>query len=179
MKKLNKMKKVTFTLTFLLICFIGANKGYSQLKHVQGINAIGANYGIVKDGFGVNLVYTNYLRSDMIVKGGFIYEKVNFKLSSFDAYYLNPEFHYTLTNLNYILFLNAKGGLFLGYETTNNAILKQSINNFIFGESFGLSTEILLSSKLFLNVDLEQRIFQMSKTGNASMILKVGINYNL
>lgn len=172
------MKKITFILTALLICFIGANKGYSQLKHVQGINAVGSNFSYVKNGYGLNLVYTNYLRNDMILKGGFIYEKVSFKLSSFSAFYLNPEFHYTLANLNYNIFFNAKGGVLIGLESSGNEILSKKINQFILGEAFGLSTEILIGSKIFLNLDAEQRFFQMSKIGKTSFIMKIGINYN-
>lgn len=172
------MKKVTFCIIFLLMCFIGAKKGYSQLKHVQGINSIGVNYGVIKNGFSTNFVYTNYLKSNMIIKAAFIYENVSFKLSKYDAYYLNSEFHYTLTNFNYTVFINAKGGLICGYEFMSNDIIERKLKQFILGESIGLSTEILIGSKFFLNLDAEQRFFQMSKIGSMSMILKLGINYN-
>jgi hypothetical protein len=85
---------------------------------------------------------------------------------------------YTFYTLGDSFFFNVKGGILSGVEFISNSVLDKKKSQFFVGENIGLCAEYFISGKIMLNLDLDQRFFQLSKLGNASLIIKLGINYN-
>jgi len=162
-------------LIILTLAFFGAN---AQLIHVAGSKAIGLNGGYVTNGFNVSSRLSLYLKSDITFRGSFDYERVKFKLSNAYSLTVNPDIMYTIKTFGENFFLSAKAGLITGAEFLSNSILGKSKSQFIIGENLGLCAEYYVSSKIMLNLDIDQRFFQMSKLGNASFTVKLGVNYN-
>ena len=150
----------------------------AQLIHVEGSKAIGLNAGYVKNGFNVSSRITFYKNNNLAFRGSLDFERVGFDLSKASIVYANPELMYTFYNPWDKIFFSVKGGFLTGVEFISNSVLDQKKSQFFVGENIGLCAEYFISNKIMLNLDLDQRFFQLSKLGNASLIIKLGINYN-
>jgi len=150
----------------------------AQLIHVEGTKAIGINGAYVKNGFNVSSRFTFYKNNNLAYRASLDYERVSFDLSKASIVFANPELMYTFYTLGDEVFFNVKGGILTGAEFINNSILDKKKSQFFIGENIGLCAEYFISNKIMLNLDLDQRFFQLSKVGKASFIIKLGINYN-
>ena len=159
----------------LLLISASAN---AQLIHVEGSKAIGINGAYVKNGFNVSSRITLYKRGNLAYRASLDFERVNFDLSKASIIYANPELMYTFYNLGDRVFFNVKGGILSGVELISNSILDKNKSQFFVGENIGLCAEYFITNKIMLNLDLDQRFFQLSKVGKASFIIQLGINYN-
>jgi len=163
----------------LLLSFLIFSASMSaQVIHVEGSKAIGLNGGCIKNGFNVSSRITLYEKNSMALRGSFDFERVSFDISKASIVYLNPEFMYTFYTLGDNFFFNVKGGILSGVEFLSNSILDKKRSQFFVGENIGLCAEYYISNKIMLNLDFDQRFFQLSKVGKASFIIKFGINYN-
>lgn len=163
----------------LLLAFLIFSASVSaQVIHVEGSKAIGLNGGYIKNGFNVSSRITLYEKNSMALRGSFDFERVSFDISNASIVYVNPEFMYTFYTLGDRFFFNVKGGILSGVEFLSNSILDKKESQFFVGENIGLCAEYYISNKIMLNLDFDQRFFQLSKVGNASFIIKFGINYN-
>jgi hypothetical protein len=150
----------------------------AQLIHVEGSKALGFNYGYVKNGFNVSSRITFYKSGDLVYRGNLDFERVSFDLSNASIVYANPELMFTFYNPGDKLFFNVKGGFLTGVEFISNSVLNKKKSQFFIGENIGFCVEYFITNKVMLNLDLDQRFFQLSKVGNASFIIKIGLNYN-
>jgi opacity protein-like surface antigen len=150
----------------------------AQLIHVAGSKAIGLDGGYVKNGFNVSSRITLYKNNNLAYRGSIDFERVDFAISKASIIYVNPELIYNFYTLGENFFLSAKGGILSGVEFLSNSVLDKKESQFIIGENIGLCVEYYLSNKIMLNLDLDQRFFQLSKVGKASFIIRFGINYN-
>jgi hypothetical protein len=164
--------------SLLLLLFLISSHASAQLIHVEGSKALGINYAYVKNGFNVSSRITLYKNNNLAFRGSIDFERVSFDLSKASIVYANPELMYTFYNPGEKLFFNVKGGLLTGAEFISNSILDKKKSQFIVGENIGLCAEYFISNKIMLNLDLDQRFFQLSKVGKASFIIQLGINYN-
>ncbi|MBK7134161.1 MAG: hypothetical protein IPH69_15470 [Bacteroidales bacterium] len=146
--------------------------------HVEGSKALGINYAYVKNGFNVSSRITFYKSGNFAYRGSLDFERVSFDLSKASIVYANPELMFTFYNPGDKLFFNVKGGFLTGVEFISNSVLNKKKSQFFIGENIGLCVEYFISNKVMLNLDLDQRFFQFSKVGNASFIIKIGMNYN-
>jgi len=162
----------------LLIFFLISASTSAQLIHVEGSKAIGINGAYVKNGFNVSSRITLYKRGNLAYRASLDFERVNFDLSKASIIYANPELMYTFYNLGDRVFFNVKGGILSGVELISNSILDKNKSQFFVGENIGLCAEYFITNKIMLNLDLDQRFFQLSKVGKASFIIQLGINYN-
>jgi len=162
----------------LLIFFLISASTSAQLIHVEGSKAIGINGAYVKNGFNVSSRITFYKSGNLAYRASLDYERVSFDLSKATIVYANPELMYTFYNAGEKLFFNAKGGILTGMELISNSILDKKKSQFFVGENIGLCAEYFISNKIMLNLDLDQRFFQLSKVGKVSFIIRFGINYN-
>ena len=163
----------------LLLAFLIFSASMSaQVIHVEGSKAIGLNGGYIKNGFNVSSMITLYEKNSMALRGSFDFEQVSFDISKASIVYVNPEFMYTFYTLGDRFFFNVKGGILSGVEFLSNSILEKKESQFFVGENIGLCAECYISNKIMLNLDFDQRFFQLSKVGKASFIVKFGINYN-
>ena len=166
--------KIRLILAFLIISVSAG----AQLIHVEGSKALGVNYAYVKNGFNVSSRITFYKSGNLAYRGSLDFERVGFDLSKASIVYANPELMYTFYNPWDKIFFSVKGGFLTGVEFISNSVLDQKKSQFFVGENIGLCAEYFISNKIMLNLDLDQRFFQLSKLGNASLIIKLGINYN-
>jgi hypothetical protein len=150
----------------------------AQLIHVAGSKAIGLYGGYVKNGFNVSSKITLYKNNNFAYRGSIDFERVDFAISKASIIYVNPELIYNFYTLEENFFLSAKGGILSGVEFLSNSVLDKKESQFFVGENIGLCVEYYLSNKIMLNLDLDQRFFQLSKVGKASFIIRFGINYN-
>ncbi|MDW5298902.1 MAG: hypothetical protein SA378_02010 [Sedimentibacter sp.] len=150
----------------------------AQLIHVEGSKAIGLNAGYVKNGFNISSRITLYQNNNIALRGSLDFEQVKFDISKASIVSANPEFMYTLFTLGDGLFFSAKGGFLTGVEFISNSVLVQKESQFYVGENIGLCAEYFITNKIMLNLDLDQRFFQLSKVGKASYIIKLGLNLN-
>jgi hypothetical protein len=150
----------------------------AQLIHVAGSKAIGLDGGYVKNGFNVSSKITLYKNNNFAYRGSIDFERVDFAISKASIIYVNPELIYNFYTLGENFFLSAKGGILSGVEFLSNSVLDKKESQFFVGENIGLCVEYYLSNKIMLNLDLDQRFFQLSKVGKASFIIRFGINYN-
>jgi hypothetical protein len=150
----------------------------AQLIHVEGSKAIGLNAGYVKNGFNISSRITLYQNNNIALRGSLDFELVKFDISKASIVSANPEFMYTLFTLGDGLFFSAKGGFLTGVEFISNSVLVQKESQFFVGENIGLCGEYFITNKIMLNLDLDQRFFQLSKVGKASYIIKLGLNLN-
>jgi hypothetical protein len=150
----------------------------AQLIHVAGSKAIGLDGGYVKNGFNVSSRITLYKNNHFAYRGSIDFERVDFAISKASIIYVNPELIYNFYTLGENFFLSAKGGIVSGVEFLSNSVLDKKESQFFVGENIGLCVEYYLSNKIMLNLDLDQRFFQLSKVGKASFIIRFGINYN-
>ena len=162
----------------LLAFFIFSASVSAQVIHVEGSKAIGLNSGYIKNGFNVSSRITLYEKNSIALRGSFDFEQVSFDISKASIVYVNPEFMYTFYTLGDRFFFNVKGGILSGVEFLSNSILDKKKSQFFVGENIGLCAEYYISNKIMLNLDFDQRFFQLSKVGKASFIIKFGINYN-
>jgi hypothetical protein len=166
--------KIRLILAFLILSVSAG----AQLIHVEGSKALGINYAYVKNGFNVSSRITFYKNNNLAFRGSTDFERVRFDLSKASIVYANPELMYTFYNPGGKLFFNVKGGVLTGAEFISNSILDKKKSQFFIGENIGLSAEYFISNKIMLNLDFDQRFFQMSKVGKTSFIIGLGINYN-
>jgi hypothetical protein len=166
--------KIRLILTFLIISVSAG----AQLIHVEGSKALGINYAYVKNGFNVSSRISFYKSGNFAYRGSLDFERVSFDLSKASIVYANPEVMYTFYNPGDKLFFNVKGGLLTGVEFISNSVLDKKKSQFFVGENIGLCTEYFISGKIMLNLDFDQRFLQLSKVGNASFIVSIGMNYN-
>jgi hypothetical protein len=166
--------KTKLILALLLI----SSSTSAQLIHVAGSKAIGLDGGYVKNGFNVSSGITLYKNNNFAYRVSLDYERVDFAISKASIIYVNPELIYNFYTLGENFFLSAKGGILSGVEFLSNSVLDKKESQFFIGENIGLCVEYYLSNKIMLNLDLDQRFFQLSKVGKASFIIRFGINYN-
>jgi hypothetical protein len=166
--------KNKLTIIFLLISYSAT----AQLIHVEGSKAIGINGAYVKNGFNVSSRITFYKNNKLAYRASLDYERVSFDISKASIVYVNPELMYTFYTLGDKFFFNVKGGILSGTEFLNNSVLDKKKSQFFVGENIGLCAEYFISNKIMLNLDLDQRFFQLSKLGKASYIIKLGANFN-
>jgi len=166
--------KTKLILALLLISITSS----AQLIHVEGTKAIGIGGAYVKNGFNVSSRITFYKSGTLAYRASLDYERVSFDLSKASIVYANPELMFTFYTLGDKFFFNVKGGILTGAEFISNSILDKKKTQFFVGENIGICTEYFISNKIMLNLDLDQRFFQLSKVGKASFIIKFGINYN-
>jgi len=166
--------KTKLILALLLISITSS----AQLIHVEGTKAIGINGAYVKNGFNVSSRITFYRSGNLAYRTSLDYERVSFDLSKASIVFANPELMYAFYTLGDRVFFNVKGGILTGAEFISNSILDKKKSQFIVGENIGICTEYFISNKIMLNLDLDQRFFQLSKVGKASFIIRFGINYN-
>ena len=150
----------------------------AQLIHVEGSKAIGLDGGYVKNGFNVSSGITLYKNNNFAYRVSLDYERVDFALSKASIIYVNPELIYNFYCLGENFFFSVKGGILSGVEFLSNSVLDGKESQFFVGENIGLCVEYYLSNKIMLNLDLDQRFFQLSSVGKASYIIKFGVNYN-
>ena len=150
----------------------------AQLIHVGGSKAIGLNAGYVKNGFNVSSRISLYQKNSIAYRGSIDFERVSFDISKVSIISANPELMYTFYTLGDNFFFNVKGGILSGAEFISNSVLDKKISQFFFGENIGLCTEYYVTKKIMINLDLDQRFFQLSKVGKASFIVELGINFN-
>ena len=162
----------------LLIFFLISASTSAQLIHVEGSKAIGINGAYIKNGFNVSSRITFYKSDNLAYRASLDYERVSFDLSKATIVYANPELMYTFYTLGDKVFFNIKGGILTGAEFISNSILDKKKSQFFVGENIGLCAEYFISNKIMLNLDFDQRFFQLSKVGKASFNIKFGINYN-
>ena len=162
----------------LLIFFLISASTSAQLIHVEGSKAIGINVAYVKNGFNVSSRIAFYKNNNLVYRASLDFERVEFNLSKASIIYANPELMYTFYTLGDSFFFNVKGGILTGAEFISNSVLDKKKSQFFVGENIGLCAEYFVTNKIMLNLDLDQRFFQLSKLGNASLIIKMGINYN-
>ena len=163
----------------LLIAFLLLSASSSaQLIHVAGSKAIGIDGGYVKNGFNLSSKITMYKNNNFAYRGSIDYERVDFAISKASIIYVNLELIYNFYTLGENFFLSTKGGILSGVEFLSNSVLDAKESQFFVGENIGLCVEYYLSNKIMLNLDLDQRFFQLSKVGKASYIIKFGVNYN-
>lgn len=166
--------KIRLMLAFLIISVSTS----AQLIHVEGSKALGINYAYVKNGFNVSSRITFYKSGNFAYRGSLDFERVEFDLSIASIAYANPELMFTFYNPGDKLFFNVKGGLLAGAEFISNSVLDQKKSQFFVGENIGICAEYFISNKIILNLDFDQRFFQLSKVGDVSFIIKFGVNYN-
>ena len=166
--------KIKLFIIFLLVSATAS----SQLIHVEGSKALGINGAYIKNGFNASSRITFYKSGNLAYRASLDYERVSFDLSKASIVFANPELMYTFYNPGNKLFFNVKGGILTGAEFISNSILDKKKSQFFVGENLGLCAEYFISNKIMLNLDLDQRFFQMSKVGEASFIIQLGINYN-
>jgi len=162
----------------LLIFFLISASTSAQLIHVEGSKAIGINGAYIKNGFNVSSRITFYKSGNLAYRASLDYERVSFDLSKASIVFVNPELMYTFYTLGDKVFFNVKGGILTGVELINNSVLDKKKSQFFVGENIGLCAEYFITNKIMLNLDLDQRFFQLSKVGKASFIIQLGINYN-
>ena len=162
----------------LLIFFLISASTSAQLIHVEGSKAIGINGAYIKNGFNVSSRITFYKSGNLAYRASLDYERVSFDLSKASIVFVNPELMYTFYTLGDKVFFNVKGGILTGVELINNSVLDKKKSQFFVGENIGLCAEYFISNKIMLNLDFDQRFFQLSKVGKASFIIQLGINYN-
>jgi len=162
----------------LLIFFLISASTSAQLIHVEGSKAIGINGAYIKNGFNVSSRITFYKSGNLAYRASLDYERVSFDLSKASIVFVNPELMYTFYTLGDKVFFNVKGGILTGVELINNSVLDKKKSQFFVGENIGLCAEYFITNKIMLNLDLDQRFFQLSKVGKASFIIRFGINYN-
>jgi hypothetical protein len=166
--------KIRLILAFLIISVSAG----AQLIHVEGSKALGINYAYVKNGFNISSRITFYKSGNLAYRGSLDFERVGFDLSKASIVYANSELMYTFYNPWDKIFFSVKGGFLTGVEFISNSVLDKKMSQFFVGENIGLCAEYYISGKIMLNLDLDQRFFQMSKVGKASFIIGLGINYN-
>jgi hypothetical protein len=162
----------------LLVLLLISASASAQLIHVEGSKAIGLDGGYVKNGFNVSSRITLYKKNNFAYRGSIDFERVDFALSKASIIYVNPELIYNFYTHGENFFLSAKAGILSGVEFISNSILDRKMSEFFVGENIGLCVEYYLANKIMLNLDLDQRFFQLSKVGKASFIIRFGINYN-
>ena len=167
------MKNKLFIFFFLISASVSA-----QLIHVEGSRALGINGAYVKNGFNISPRITFYKSGNLAYRASLDYEKVSFDISKASIVFVNPELMYTFYTLGDGVFFNVKGGLLTGAEFISNSVLDDRKSQFFVGENIGLCAEYFILNKIMLNLDLDQRFFQLSKVGKASFIIRLGINYN-
>ncbi|MHC1705796.1 MAG: hypothetical protein AB9846_17985 [Tenuifilaceae bacterium] len=166
--------KYKLLIFFSIYCF--ATK--AQLIHVDGSKSVGLNFGYTKYGYSLSARLTLYQKGKIAYRGNIDFETVNFPISKVSCFTANPELMYTVKSLGDKFFISAKVGLIAGAEFLSNSILNKKKNQFVIGENIGICAEYFLGNRFMINIDLDQRFFQLSKVGEASFVSKIGININ-
>lgn len=172
-----KYKMTKKTILIILTTLLIFNVHAQNIRHVSGNSSAGASYVFIENGFGLNLNYTHYIKSNVLFRNNFHFEYAEIGLSNYRLFAENPEALYTIADLGSIVFFNAKAGFIAGIERMKNTTLDKMEQKFIIGEEIGFNIEVFIHKGLQFNIDAGQRLFQFSKIGNKSYLVKAGFNY--
>ncbi len=168
-------RKIFYTFTFLVICF----SSYSQVRHVKGIEMIGAGAGIITDGNNFSISYQKYLDRLFSIKASAMYETVYVKDFKYDLYALYPEGLFTLLSNKKTLFLNLEGGIILGFDRLRSKEIDLDKRKFVIGQTVGLNSEIFLLSNIKLDLTAAQRFFEKNQNEKLGLYISASIIFNI
>jgi len=161
-------------LLLLILILLSDCQVTGQPRHVSGMNMLGISAGLGNNALLIGGIYQKYYSGYFSGRLSLSLDQVNYKLSSYHAYYLSPAVQYSLLTNKRNLYLNAQGGLIGGIEHISSAIFNQRINNLYLGESIGAAFEYFISSFLKIELEFEQRFFQASKISNYRYFFLLG-----
>jgi hypothetical protein len=167
----------TICIFFSSQIFVKAQGNVPSLKHVQGISSIGINGGYVSNGFNGGLGYTYYAKSKLLLRCKAVFESTKINKTGLTFIYLNPELMYSIIKLSNSVYFNIKAGPLVGYEMLSNSGISKKLNSVVYGGEVGLNAEFLLSSKIGLNLDYDQRLIGNSNSGSQSFCVTLGLAY--
>jgi hypothetical protein len=151
------------------------------LRHVQGINLIGASYGIAPGSGGTTnffgIGYSKYLRKNWILNITGLYETGNIETTDVKNYLVNAGVDYTLFKTGNFLYFNAGLSVLAGGETIGNSENPQKKNSFVCGPSGNLNFEVYLTDRFVMQVKAEQNYLPGSKLGNWYPAFHIGLKY--
>lgn len=133
----------------------------AQPRHCKGLDMIGAGFGTGSHQKTYFLSYQRYMANNLSLKGNLEYTRVPFAVSSYSSFAVVPEGHFTLFSNYRNLYLNAKAGGTIGFETIRNEAFGNRQGTF-FGQSLGAGVEFFFSHRLKSELGVEQRFIQKS-----------------
>ena len=165
------MKKTLFIIIALFII----NNAHSQsLRHVEGNVAIDVSIHKTDYAPAYSLVYTRFIKDNVLLKAKFNYEKGIIGRTNYTAYILTPTIAHTPLKVKSSLFFNFEIGGIIGVEQASNPEFVEQYNTIIYGVNGGVEAEYYLINNIALLLNFNELITQNSKFGNARYQIGVG-----
>ena len=95
---------------------IKQQKEFEKFAHIKDKEQFSLGCGIVKNGYNIDAAYGKYLSKVWLFSTDFFYENVKLGLTTLNAFYLSPEFNYTIDKVTNQFFIDMKAGA-VGWKT--------------------------------------------------------------
>jgi hypothetical protein len=122
---------------------------------------IGGGYGINKEQKSFLISYQRFLSNKLSYKGNVEYSLVSFQVSNYSSFAINPEGYYTIFSNYKNIYLNAKAGAHLGFESISNEAFGNKKRTY-YGQAIGTSCEFFFTHNFKTELGIEQRFIQKS-----------------
>lgn len=185
---------------YIIILFALCPLSIFAQRHYKGVSGYEASFGSRLSGQTFDpsgsLYYSKYLSDKTFYKFGFNFWDTEIKVAGKypeHSYFFNTEFRYayTLIPANQFLFINVEAGAFVGLERLNSFSnyknpqktpyvvfpKKFKKNRFVSGVSIGIETEIFLSKRIGLIINVSEYYNPMSKVIKWHTVTTGGIKY--
>jgi len=164
----------------LLILVMSMALGASaQLRHVKGINAAEAGYGIGKYGYQIQVGFSRFLNQKSYVKALLYQENTKLRSLSSLSYGMDVSYNYTLYKIKNVFYANAKGGAAFLIDKLKNDDTND-LKTFKYGILVGVELEYFISSRFQLVLGGNQKYLpQGNNWGNVRYIFSSAIRVKI
>ena len=154
---------------------------YAQdLRHVPGINLVGASLGIAPCTEGsthiLELNYSKYLRNNLVLNIGGQYETGDVQTTKVKNYLFAGGIDYTAFQARNFLYFNVGLSVLAGGETLTSYNSEKK-NSFVSGTAGNVNIETYFTNRIVLQIKAEQNYLPGSKLGNWYPAFHAGLKY--
>jgi len=168
------MKKIFLPILFVVFSSQFAN---AQVRHLKGQKGMEVMVGITEHSQVFGGGFSQYLSSNLYLKGALGYENGTISNVDFTAYLIDITANYMVFSVNSQVFFNAVLGASGIYEETEFLESTFDQDGFSPGMIGGLEIEIFLNDKIILLTNGSQRHYFQSELGESRWLVTAGLKY--
>lgn len=168
------MTKIFLPILFVVISSQLAN---AQVRHLKGQKGMEVMAGITEHSQVFGSGFSQYLSSNLYLKGLLGFESGTISNVDFTAYLMDVTAYYTVFNINSRVFINAVLGASGIYEETEPLESTFKQEGFSPGIIGGLEIEVFFNDKIILITNGSQRYYFLSELGENRWLATAGLKY--
>lgn len=91
----------------------------------------------------------------------------------------NGSIFYNITNIKQRFYIEALAGIGIGAEILKNTVNEEGKAGFIVKETVGIRNEFCITERIYLNLDVKQDIYQLTKNVKGVFRVSLGLTINI